>query len=49
MLHAKYIIYLTRNLILLNKKKFVIFFFFLFLFSKKPMHRGLEISAGYIE
>lgn len=41
MLHAKYIIYLTRTLLFLNKKKFVfvIFFsfsfFFLFLFLQR--------------
>lgn len=36
MLHAKYIIYLTRTLLFLNKKKFVFcdFFFFFFLFFK---------------
>lgn len=36
MLHAKYIIYLTRTLLFLNKKKFifVIFFHFLFFFFK---------------
>lgn len=34
MLHAKYIIYLTRTLLFLNKKKFVFcdFFFVFFLF-----------------
>lgn len=52
MLHAKYIIYLTRTLLFFNKKKFVfVIFFFLFLFfffsSKESMHRGSEISAGY--
>lgn len=49
MLHAKYIIYLTRTLLFLNKKKFifVIFFYFLFFSSKESMHRGSEISAGY--
>lgn len=50
MLHAKYIIYLTRTLLFLNKKKFifVIFFNFLFFFSsKESMHCGSEISAGY--
>ena len=45
MLHAKYIIYLTRTLLFLNKKKFVFviffsfFFFFFFSFSsKESMH-----------
>lgn len=35
MLHAKYIIYLTRTLLFFNKKKFVfvIFFSFFFFFS----------------
>lgn len=51
MLHAKYIIYLTRTLLFLNKKKFIYFcdfFSFSFFFSsKESMHRGSEISAGY--
>lgn len=54
MLHAKYIIYLTRTLLFLNKKKFVFviffsfFFFFFFLFlQRNPCICGSEISAGY--
>lgn len=50
MLHAKYIIYLTRTLLFLNKKKFIFVIFFLIFFffsSKESMHRGSEISAGY--
>lgn len=54
MLHAKYIIYLTRTLLFLNKKKFVFviffsfsFFFLFFVSSKESMHCGSEISAGY--
>lgn len=37
MLHAKYIIYLTRTLLFLNKKKFifVIFFSFSFFFLQR--------------
>lgn len=44
MLHAKYIIYLTRTLLFLNKKKFVFVIFFPFSFfffsfsSKESMH-----------
>lgn len=38
MLHAKYIIYLTRTLLFLNKKKFifVIFFIFFFFLQRNP-------------
>lgn len=36
MLHAKYIIYLTRTLLFLNKKKFVFVGFFFFFFFSFP-------------
>lgn len=52
MLHARYIIYLTRTSLLLNKKKFVFcdfFSFFFFFFQRNSMHCGSEISAGYTD
>jgi hypothetical protein len=47
MLHAKYIIYLTRTLLFLNKKKFVFviffsFFFFFFFFFFKGIHAFVD-------